>query len=114
MAYFMNIKNEPNFKDELFFINESNRPTFNDELFFINESNRPMDVFQEIQEFLGGWDIDDEIDDLLRISDELTATKNKSQYHTDYYIKKKNEVREQQAKYYQLKKEIKRLSMIEY
>ena len=106
MAYFMNNKNVPTFKDELFFINESNKPTFNDELFFINESNRPK--------FIGEPNIDDEINDLLRISDELTATKNKSQYHTDYYIKKKNEVREQQAKYYQLKKEIKRLSMIEY
>ena len=114
MAYFMNIKNQPTFKDELFFINESNKPTFNDELFFINESNRPKDIFDQIEEFIGESNIDDEIDDLLRISDELTANKNKSQYHTDYYIKKKNEVREQQAKYYQLKKEIKRLSMIDY
>ena len=114
MAYFMNNKNVPTFKDELFFINESNKPTFNDELFFINESNRPKDIFDQIEEFIGEPNIDDEINDLLRISDELTATKNKSQYHTDYYIKKKKEVREQQAKYYQLKKEIKRLSMIEY
>tara|TARA_R110002110_G_scaffold9457_1_gene46452 strand:+ start:59 stop:358 length:300 start_codon:yes stop_codon:yes gene_type:complete len=97
-----------------YFINKKNVPTFNDELFFINESNRPKDIFDQIEEFIGEPNIDDEINDLLRISDELTATKNKSQYHTDYYIKKKKEVREQQAKYYQLKKEIKRLSMIEY